>query len=163
MITIIAALTRSGAIGRRGDLIHHISADLKHFKALTMGHPVIMGRLTFESLPGGALPGRRNLVISANPGYAAPGVEVFPSLGKALEATAHLDPFIIGGGTVYREAIGMADRLALTEIDVDAPDDADTFFPAVDPEEWHLESRSDDAVDPRSGLVYHFSEYIRRK
>ena len=83
MITIIAAITRDNALGRRGELIYRFSADMKHFKSLTMGHPIIMGRKTFESFPKGALPGRRNVVISRNAAYSAPGIEVFSSLDEA--------------------------------------------------------------------------------
>lgn len=161
MITIIVAVTRSGAIGRRGDLIYHISADLKHFKALTMGHPVIMGRKTFESLPGGALPGRRNVVISGNASFQAPGVEVYPSLDAALEATAGEEPFIIGGARVYKEAIEKANRLEITEIEADAPADADTFFPPVNATDWKLTQCTEPEVDARSGVRYRFATYDR--
>ena len=161
MITIIAAVTRSGAIGRRGDLVCHISADLKHFKALTMGHPVVMGRLTFESLPGGALPGRRNIVISSQTDYTAPGAEVYPSLEQALKAVGEEDCFIIGGGRVYAEALPLADRLSLTEIDTDGPADADTFFPTVDPAVWEVAGKTETTTDPRTGLTYSFVDYRR--
>lgn len=162
MITIIAAVTRSGAIGRRGDLIHHIPADLRHFKALTLGHPVIMGRLTFESLPGGPLPGRRNIVISTRPGFRPEGVEVVASLAAAVGAAGAGDAFVIGGGRVYAEAMPIASRLSLTEIDVDGPADADTFFPDVDPGVWMVAECSEPAVDPRSGVTYRFVDYTRR-
>lgn len=160
MITIIAAVTRSGAIGRGGDLVYHIREDLRRFKALTMGHPVVMGRNTFVSLPGGALPGRRNIVISSQPGLTLEGAEVYPSLAEALAAAGE-DPFIIGGGRVYAEAMPLADRLCLTEIDVDGPEDADTFFPRVDPAEWRLSDTTDAATDPRTGAPYRFTTYLR--
>ncbi|MDE7375420.1 MAG: dihydrofolate reductase, partial [Muribaculaceae bacterium] len=113
MITIIAAITRDHALGRGGDMIYHISADLKRFKQITMGHPVVMGRRTYESLPRGPLPGRRNLVITSNPlsitlpegAVLAPDttLETYPTLAAALEA-AGPDPMIIGGGQVYAQA-----------------------------------------------------------
>lgn len=130
-VTIIAAVCRNGAIGRGGDLLHHISDDLRRFKALTMGHPIIMGRKTFESFPKGALPGRRNIVISRREDYAPAGAEVYASPEAALEACGDSgEVFIIGGGEIYRRFMPLADKLMLTEID-DAPADADTFFPPV--------------------------------
>lgn len=129
VITIIAAVCANGAIGRRGDLLYHISADLRRFKQLTMGHPIIMGRKTFESFPKGPLPGRRNIVISRNPDYAPAGAEVYASPEEALEACGDAgEVFVIGGGEIYSRFMPQASRLMLTEIDA-APDDADTFFP----------------------------------
>ncbi len=148
-LCIIVAITRSGAIGRRGDMICHLRSDLRRFKALTMGCPVIMGRRTFQSLPKGALPGRRNIVVSRSPEFSAPGVEVFPSLEAAIEAVASAPKaFIIGGGEIYRQAMPLATSLEITHIDLDAPADADTFFPDIDPALWHLNSLSDPITDP---------------
>lgn len=162
MISIIVAVTADNAIGRRGDLLYHISADLRHFKALTMGHPIIMGRRTFESFPKGPLPGRRNMVITRNPGYRHEGIETYPSLEAALAALpADVDPFVIGGGEIYREAIGMADRLYLTRIDATAPD-ADTYFPEIHPEDWIETSRGETLADERSGVSYTFICLSRR-
>lgn len=162
MISIIVAITSDNAIGRRGDLLYHISDDLRHFKELTMGHPIIMGRRTFESFPKGPLPGRRNMVITRNPGYRHDGIETYPSLKAALEALpADADPFIIGGGEIYREAIGMADRLYITLIDATAPD-ADTHFPEIRPEDWAETSRSETLTDLRSGVSYTFICLSRR-
>lgn len=128
-VCIIAAVCDNGAIGRGGDLLYRISADLKRFKALTMGHPIIMGRKTFESFPKGPLPGRRNIVISRNADYAPAGAEVYASPQAALAACANADEvFVIGGGEIYRAFMPLASRLLLTEIDA-APTDADTFFP----------------------------------
>jgi len=128
-IIIIAAVCGNGAIGRGGDLLYHIPADLKRFKALTMGCPIVMGRKTFESFPNGPLPGRRNIVISRNPGYRPAGVEVYPSAEAALGACGDAERiFIIGGGEIYRCFLPIADVIELTEIDA-APADADTFFP----------------------------------
>ncbi|MDE6514061.1 MAG: dihydrofolate reductase [Muribaculaceae bacterium] len=129
-IKIIAAVCRNGAIGRRGDLLFHLSDDLRRFKALTMGHPIIMGRKTFESFPKGPLPGRRNIVISRRADYAPAGAEVYPSAEQALAACAGADRvFIIGGGEIYSLFMPLATELLLTEIDA-VPTDADTFFPA---------------------------------
>lgn len=130
-IVIIAAVCRNGAIGRGGDLLYHLSADLRRFKELTMGHPIIMGRKTFESFPKGALPGRRNIVITRTPDYEAPGAEVVGSPEEALRAVAGTErAYIIGGGEIYRQFISKATRLELTEINA-APEDADAFFPPL--------------------------------
>lgn len=155
-ISIIAAITRDGGLGRQGELLYPISADLKHFKALTMGHPIIMGRLTFESFPGGALPGRRNIVITGTPGYTAPGIETVSSLAEAIEVAGE-DCFVVGGGRVYTDALPLATDLYLTEIDTPAPEGTDTWFPTVDLSLWQLVEVSEPAIDPRSGLSYKFT------
>lgn len=161
MITIIAALGRDRAIGRNGDLAFHIREDLRHFKALTTGHTVVMGRKTFDSLPKGALPDRRNIVITRNAAFSAPGAERAASLDEAIAMAAGEEIFIIGGGEIYRQAIGMADRLELTLIDADSPD-ADTFFPEYPAEEWSKETDSGVMTDEKSGLRYSFICYCRR-
>lgn len=160
MTAIIVAVARDGAIGRRGDLAFHISADLKRFKALTTGHTVVMGRRTFESLPKGALPDRRNIVVTRNAAYTAAGIETAASLDDALAMAAGDEIFIIGGGEIYRQAIDRADRLEITEIDAPCPD-ADTFFPPVDPAVWHLAAADAPATDPRTGVPYRFATYTR--
>lgn len=161
-LTIIVAVARNGAIGRRGDLAFYISDDLRHFKALTMGHPIIMGRRTFDSLPKGALPGRRNIVITRNPQFTAPNVETAPSLEAAIAMVAEVEQaFIIGGGSVYEQAMPLANRLEITHIEADA-EDADTFFPQINPEVWQLEQRTPTTIDARSNLPYHFASYVRR-
>lgn len=161
MTTIIVAVARNGAIGRKGDLAFHISADLKRFKALTTGHTVVMGRRTFESLPKGALPDRRNIVVTRNRAFSAPGAETAPSLEAALEMARGSEVFIIGGGEIYRQALPLADRLEITEINADCPD-ADTFFPPVDPEAWQLAGAEPQATDPKSRLEYRFVWYNRK-
>lgn len=161
-LSIIVAVAADGAIGRRGDLLFHISDDLRRFKAITLGHPVIMGRKTFESFPNGPLPGRRNIVVTRNAGYRHDGAETAGSLDEALRMTAGDDEvFIIGGGEIYREALPMADRLLVTEIDARIAD-ADTFFPPVPAEEWKVSDRSGPMTDPRSGVSYRFVTYDRR-
>lgn len=131
MINIIVAADRHGAIGRNGDLLFHISEDLRRFKQLTMGHPIIMGRKTFESFPKGPLPGRRNIVITRQPDYSRPGIEVAASLEDALKAAHDADEiYIIGGGEIYRQAWPLAQRFLITEIDAEVAD-ADTFIPKV--------------------------------
>lgn len=160
-INIIVALGSDRAIGRQGDLAFHIRADLRHFKELTMGHPVIMGRRTFESLPKGALPGRRNIVITSRADYTAPGIETATSLEDAIALVADVPKtFIIGGASVYREALPMASELNLTLIDSTCPD-ADTYFPEWDNGEWELIRVTEPAIDPVSGLSYVFADYQR--
>lgn len=162
MITIIAAITRDGAIGRGGDMIYHISADLKRFKQLTMGHPIVMGRRTYESLPGGPLPGRRNIVVTRRQtadGFPAQGVECYGSLDAALVA-AGADAMVIGGGQIYAQAMPLADRLEITEIDTDAPG-ADTFFPQITPD-WQKSEEGPWQTDPRSGVRFRYVTYVRK-
>ena len=164
MLTIIAAITaRRGAIDRKGDLIYHISADLKHFKELTTGHTVLMGRRTFLSLPKGALPKRRNIVITSDTEWTAPNVETAHSLDEALALTAaDSEIFVIGGGQVYAETLAVADRLCITLIDAPEPDDADTFFPPIDPSLWEITDMSPRFTDP-AGIPYTFVTFSRKK
>ena len=128
-ISMIAAVGKNLELGKNNDLIWHFKEDMKFFKETTMGHPVIMGRKTFESLPK-ALPGRKNIVISANPEYKADGVEVVTSVEDAIKLaeTENTDAFVIGGGRIYAELLPYADNLYLTEINAECPD-ADTYFP----------------------------------
>lgn len=134
MIAIIAAMSPNHAIGNRGNLPWHLPEDLAHFKQLTMGHTIIMGRKTFESLPNGALPGRRNIVLSkAHKKISC--CEVCVSLEEALSLCHGQQVFIIGGEQVYRQAMPVADRLHITLVD-ENPHEADTFFPDIDMGTW---------------------------
>ncbi len=135
MISLIVAVSRNGVIGRDGGLPWHVSSDLKRFKAMTMGKPVIMGRKTWESLPKKPLPGRRNIVITRQADYAAPGADVVESAAAALELCSEApEVAVIGGGEIYRMFWDQADRLYLTEIDVEV--EGDTRLPFVDPAHW---------------------------
>lgn len=160
-ISIIVAATSDLAIGARGDMLYHIPADLRRFRNLTMGHPVVMGRKTFESLPGGALPGRRNIVITRNPEFRAPDAETSASLEAALRACGDESPFIIGGGEIYRQAMPAASEIQFTEIMVRRAQDADTFFPAIDAAIWRLAEESPVQTDPKSGVSFRFLTYRR--
>ena len=160
-MTIIAAITNDYGLGRNGDMLYHISADLKRFKAITMGHPLVMGRKTFESFPKGPLPGRRNMVITRNVDYAREGIETYPSLSAALAACEDADAMIIGGGEIYSQSMPQADRLLITEIDAVAPD-ADTHFPVIDCDVWKAVDIGEWDTDPRSGARYRFVEYARK-
>jgi dihydrofolate reductase len=133
-LALIAAVARDGAIGRANELLWNEPQDQKHFRASTMGCPVIMGRKTWESLPARfrPLPGRRNIVVTRNAAYEAPGAELAPSLEAALALVQQADKaFVMGGGELYAAALPLADELVLTEIDAVFPG-ADTFFPHVD-------------------------------
>jgi len=161
MISLIAAVAENGAIGYQNKLLYYLPNDLKRFKALTTEHTIVMGRRTFESLPKGALPHRRNLVLTKNAHFTAENVEVFPSLGAALsKCGADEEAFIIGGGSVYREALPLADRLCLTIVH-DTPAEADTFFPWLNPLEWQATHVEHHEPDERHAFPYTFVDFIR--
>jgi dihydrofolate reductase len=146
-------MARNRVIGKGGALPWRLSADLKRFRALTMGHPIIMGRKTYDSI-GRALPGRRNIVVSRNAQLAIDGVETATSLDSALQMVAKAGQvFVIGGEQIYRAALDLADRIELTLIDQDF--DGDAFFPEIDPAVWS-ESQSASHQDPDGGLAYRF-------
>ncbi|MBR5689777.1 MAG: dihydrofolate reductase [Prevotella sp.] len=160
MITIIAAVAKNGAIGFENKLIYWLPNDLKRFKQLTTGHTVVMGRKTFESLPKGALPNRRNIVLSRQK-RDFEGCDCYPSLRKALASCqADEEVFIIGGASIYKEALAVADRLCLTEID-DIPAQADTFFPKIG-EEWQEIAHEKHEQDERHAHRYAFVDYIKK-
>lgn len=160
-ISIIAAVDHRMAIGFQNKLLFWLPNDLKRFKALTTGNTIIMGRKTFESLPKGALPNRRNVVLSSNPATECPGAEVFTSLEAALKSCQEEEKvYIIGGASVYRQAMPLADELCLTEVDDTAPE-ADVFFPAVDTAIWHEKSREVHPADEKHLCSYAFVDYVR--
>lgn len=161
-LSAIVVIAENGAIGKNGDLLCYLPADLKHFKNITMGHTIIMGRRTWESLPKGALPGRKNVVITRNADFEAPGAEVYNSLEEALQATADDGKrFIIGGGMLYKEAFHLTDTLHLTRMHASFPD-ADTFFPEFSMDEWEEISREDHSADERNPYDYSFVDLRRR-
>lgn len=161
-LILIAALDQRGAIGHEDKLLFWLPNDLKRFKALTTGHTILMGRKTFESLPNGALPNRRNIVLSRNTSLELPGAEVFASLDDALAScTADEDVYVIGGAQIYTETISRADRLALTHIEATAPQ-ADAFFPVVDPTIWKESVKEPHLADEKHLHAYCFVDYIRR-
>ena len=158
MITIIAAVARNNAIGNQNKLLYWLPNDLKRFKALTTGHTIIMGRKTFDSLPKGALPDRRNVVVSRSL-TSLPGCDVYPSLTEALSNTSpNEDVYIIGGATIYEQALPLADRLCLTEIN-DTPKEADVFFP--DYSTWKEVWREDHDKDEKHNQQYSFVDYVK--
>jgi len=145
MISYVVAVSRNGVIGREGGLPWHISSDLKRFKEITMGKPVVMGRKTWESLPRKPLPGRRNIVITRQAGFAPEGAEVAATPEEALRLCGDApEVAVIGGGEIYRLFWPLVDRLYLTEVDLEVA--GDTHFPEVSAAEWREIGRE---VHPR--------------
>lgn len=159
---IIVAIADNNAIGRNNELLWHISEDLRFFRRTTLGSPVIMGRKTFGSI-GRALPGRVNIVVSR--GFSTgEEVEVVGSLEAAFavaEDTNLEKCFVIGGGQIYAQALPLADRLVVTHVHT-VIEDADTFFPEIDPEVWHVAQRSEMFTDEETGYQFEFVEYEKR-
>ncbi|MCH5189594.1 MAG: dihydrofolate reductase [Oscillospiraceae bacterium] len=155
-ISMIAAIGKNRELGKNNDLIWHFKEDMKFFRETTTGNTVVMGRKTFESLPH-ALPNRRNIVITQNKNYVADGAETAGSIDEALEMAKNDNVFIIGGGKIYSEFLEFADKLYLTEID-DECEDADTFFPYFNKEDYNAERLTDFTVD---GI--HFSHILYTK
>ncbi len=155
MTALIAAVARNGTIGRDNALPWRLPEDLRRFKALTMGHAMIMGRRTWESL-GRPLPGRRHLVVTRDRGYRAEGIQVVHSLPEAMAAAGE-DAYVIGGANLYAQALPLVDRLELTEIDADVPGDA--FFPAFDRDAWRETAR--EAHRSAEGLDFAFVTLVR--
>ena len=161
-LIIIAAIDRCNAMGFQNKLLFWLPIDLKRFKALTTGNTIIMGRKTFESLPKGALPNRRNVVLSTNPATVCAGAEVFTSLEAALESCkAEEQVYIIGGASLYEQALPLADELCLTEID-DTAAEADAFFPKVSSALWNEKSREVHPMDEKHLCSYAFVDYLRK-
>lgn len=158
-INVIAALAKNRVIGIENRLPWRLPEDLAHFKALTLGHPVLMGRKTFESL-GRPLPGRENIVISRNPGYRPAGATCVASIPAALAHCAGRDEiFFIGGADLYAQAIPLADRLYLTEVDIEAA--GDTWFPEYDRDAFREISRVSSASAGDASLRFDFVVYER--
>lgn len=162
IISLVVAMDRNRLIGRDNGLPWHLPADLKHFKAVTMGKPIIMGRKTHESI-GRPLPGRRNIVISRDPAYSAPGCEVFTGLDEALAALADVEEIaIIGGMGIFTLALPLADRMYLTVIDDTFEGDA--WFPAFDESEWCCTaSETHRHEDETRSFTYRFLTLERNK
>jgi Dihydrofolate reductase len=161
-IAIIVALDEGNAIGRDGGLLCHLPNDLKHFKRVTNGHTVIMGRKTFESLPEGALPNRTNIVVTSDAAENYPGCIVVRSVEEAFtHCTDDKKVFIIGGGQLYRSTIQFTDILYLTRIH-HTFDDADTFFPEINFNEWVLIEKEEHTADEKHLYDYSFLTYEKK-
>ena len=164
VLSMIAAVARNGVIGDGNTLLWRLPQDQQHFKRSTLGHPVIMGRKTWDSLPAAyrPLPGRRNIVVTRSPQWRANGAEVVPSLEAALERTADADKaFIIGGGELYAQALPYADELMLTELDRDF--DGDIVFPAWDRSAFTERQRERHHAGPPNDFDYAFVTYQRKR
>ncbi|MFC5474927.1 dihydrofolate reductase [Paraherbaspirillum soli] len=157
-LTIIVAMDAHRGIGIRNTLPWHLPEDLAHFKRTTSGHPIIMGRKTFDSI-GRALPNRRNIVITRNPDWRHDGVESAPSLAAAAAMVGAAEAFIIGGAEIYAAAQAMAERMIVTEIAQSF--DCDAFFPPFDRQQWQEVSR-ENHHSAANGLDYAFVVYQRR-
>lgn len=161
-VSIIVAAAKNGAIGLNNQLLYRLPNDLKRFKALTTGHTIVMGRKTFESLPKGALPNRRNIVLSRQEGLHYENAECYRSLEEALMQCDYTeDIYIIGGGELYKQTVGLAKRIHLTLVD-DIPTEADAFFPELHAEEWLETSREEYPTDEKHAQAYAFIDYERR-
>jgi dihydrofolate reductase len=152
-IAVVAAVARNRVIGRGNRLPWHLPDDLRHFKRLTLGRPIVMGRRTWESLPG-LLPDRTHIVVTRDPAYRAPGAQVVHSLDAALAAAGDEEVFVVGGAELYALAVPRAVRLYLTLVDAEV--EGDVFFPKIDPAQWREVTREPHAADERHAYPFAF-------
>ena len=161
MITIIAAISKNNALGKDNKLLWHLPDDFRRFKRVTTGHHVIMGRKTFESLGKKALPKRTNIIITHQKSYDASCIVLADSLKTALRiAKTDTNPYILGGGSIYKEAVKIADRLDITLVHHEF--EADTFFPEINPKIWREVSREFHAKDEKHKYDFSFVMYERK-
>jgi len=159
MISLIVAMDKNRTIGKQNQLPWHLPADLRHFKTITMGKPIVMGRKTYDSI-GKPLPGRRNIVISRQKNLVLEGCDVFSSLEAAIDALRSEDEImIIGGATIFTEALPLAQKMYLTLIDTEV--DGDTFFPAWDEETWREIANEVHEADEKNSYRYKFVTLVR--
>lgn len=161
MISLIVAIAANNAIGRNNDLLCYLPNDLKRFKAITLGHTIVMGRRTYESLPKGALPGRTNVVITRQADAAWENTVIVHSVDEALNDADSKELFVIGGATLYEQTLNRADRLYITHIHHEFAD-ADTFFPKIDYTQWREIEREAHCADERHPYDYTFVTYERK-
>jgi dihydrofolate reductase len=160
MIILIAAVGENNALGKNNDLLWHLPDDFKRFKALTTGHPIIMGRKTFESLPK-LLPNRKHIIITKQKNYTKEECTIVNSLKDALlEVPSNQDAYVIGGGEIYQQAIAIAHKLEITK--VHHTFDADVFFPEIKMEEWNLELEAFHSKDEKHLYDYTFQTFVRK-
>lgn len=163
MVSLLVAVAENGVIGKNNTLPWHLPNDLRYFKNLTWGMPVVMGRKTFESI-GRPLPGRTNIVITRNPHYAAAGLPVVHTIGEAITAaqeTGAREIFVIGGAEIYRSVLDDAHRVYLTRIH--QPFEGDVYFPQLDPERWQLVKQHRCAPDEKNLYAHTFEVWERSK
>ena len=161
IISLVVAAATNNAIGKEGQMPWHLPNDMKHFKNVTWGMPVVMGRKTFESL-GKALPGRKNIVITRQEGWSAENTVVVKSLEDALFVAAQTDALevmVIGGGEIYKAYFDKAKRIYMTRVEVTP--DADTFFPVIDGKQWQLISQRNHEADEKNPFNYSFQQWER--
>lgn len=162
MISIIVAVSEDWGIGKGNELLWHISEDLKRFKQLTFGKTVIMGKKTWESLPRKPLPGRKNIVLTDDPLECIDCSITAYSIEDALSKCEKGEEiFVIGGGSVYRQFMSIADKLYITHIHRKA--EADVYFPAINPETWEVVDKEDFSVSETNPVPYTYVVYVRRK
>ena len=161
-LSIIVAIAQNGAIGKDNDLLWHLSSDLKRFKKLTTGHPVVMGRRTWDSLPKKPLPGRQNIVMTNNPDFVAEGAEVVHSINDLFKLLKDCDDevFVMGGAAIYQALLPFTNRLYITRVYRDYK--ADVYFPTIDMSEFTLVKLGEPMQDEESGLDYAYEEYDRK-
>ena len=159
-VSLVVAAAKNNVIGRDGELPWHLPDDLRHFKRLTTGKPIIMGRRTFESI-GRPLPDRHNIVMTRDPDYAAAGCDVVTSVSDALKlAGDDTEVMVIGGGQVYRDFLPRADRIYLTRVQAEI--DGDTYFPEIDASEWQLVSSEHHDADDKHAYAFEMMVFERR-
>lgn len=160
-VSIIVAAAQNGAIGYENGLLYRLPDDMKRFKQLTTGHTIVMGRRTFESFPKGALPNRRNIVLSRSVDSVFRGAERCGSLEEALGLCVDEEEvFVIGGESVYKQALPLAERLYMTRV-LDVPSSADAFFPQIDLKLWRLVGEERHGCDDRHAVAFVFEDYVR--
>ena len=158
-LSLIVAMAKNRVIGVDNQLPWHLPADLKHFRTLTMGHPIIMGRKTFDSI-GRVLPGRRNIVVTRNRNYRFDAVEIVHSLDEALEICRdENEAFVIGGAHLYKDAMHRVNRIYATEVHAEVK--GDVFFPAIDPSRWQETGRVAHRADSHNAYAWDFVIYDR--
>ena len=162
-INIIVSVSKNWIIGKDNKLLWRLSSDLKRFKDLTIDKTIIMGQRTFESLPKGALPNRKNIVLTDNPKFSAPNVVVAYNIPESLEKAKAIcdNVFIIGGGMIYKQFLDYADSVYLTEVDVEI--DGDTTFPKLEDNRWELVSEEFKSKDDKNEYDHIYKLYNRRK
>jgi dihydrofolate reductase len=159
-VSIVVAIAENGVIGSKNGLPWRLSTDMKRFKALTMGKPIIMGRKTWESMPKHPLPGRRNMIVTRDRTYVAEGAETFGSLEEALAAAGGDEICIIGGGQIYAQGLEHADTLHVTHVETVA--DGDTVFPNIDPEIWRVAHEERVPAGEKDDHATRYAVYERR-
>jgi len=160
-ITLIAAMAANRAIGIDNRLPWRLPADQRRFKKLTLGHPMIMGRRTFDSIGGVPLPGRPTIVVTRDPAWSGPGVQAARSVDEALAMAQGDEVFVAGGEAIFRQALERADRIQLTRIDQDFP--GDTFFPEIDADDWQIVEREDHGPTAETPFSYSFLVMDRKR